>query len=101
MTYLSKHMFDPFGLHEAFFNPTFTRKITVDSNILAEKSNYSIWELPSGQHEVRVKYSDDDTCYHRATTKNTLEESEKYIDEQVAYHERRVKGPVCVKTYTK
>lgn len=68
MTYLSKHMFDPFGMMDQFFTPQFTRKVTIDSNILADKANYSIWELPNGNFEVRVKYTDDHTCYHRATT---------------------------------
>ncbi|MDA7994429.1 MAG: hypothetical protein MPJ25_15480, partial [Pirellulales bacterium] len=74
---------------------------TIDHDILAEKSNYSIWELPNGNHEVRVSYSDDDTTYHRASTKTTLEEAEKYVEEQVAYHTRRVEGPKLVKQYKK
>lgn len=104
MTYLSKHMFDPFGLqeifnHQPFFAPAFTKKVTIDSNILADKANYSIWELPNGNHEVRVKYSDDNTTYHRASTKQNLEDAEKYVEEQVSYHARRVEGPKLVKSY--
>lgn len=96
MTYLSKHMFDPFGMMDQFFQPTFTRRVSIDHNVLADKSNYSIWELPNGQHEVRVSYSDDDTTYHRASTKQTKEEAIDYVNKQVAYHARRVEGPKCI-----
>ena len=101
MTYLARRFFDPFNAIDFFNEPTFTRKLTIDHDILAEKSNYSIWELPNGNHEVRVSYSDDDTTYHRASTKTTLEEAEKYVEEQVAYHTRRVEGPKLVKQYKK
>ena len=93
-------MFDPFGMMDQnFFQPTFTRKISIDHSVLANKENYSIWELPNGNHEVRVQFSDDDTTYHRASTKSTLEEAEKYVDEQTSYHTRRVEGPKLVKSY--
>ncbi|MDA7991722.1 MAG: hypothetical protein MPJ25_01650 [Pirellulales bacterium] len=105
MTFLRKQ-FDPFyghpfnGLLDNFFHtPTFSRRITIDQKILADKSNYSIWELPDGQHEVRVQYSDDETLYHKASVKKTLEDAEKYVDEQVGYHARKLEGPKLVKSY--
>ncbi len=99
MTYLSKSMYDPFGLMNNFFEPTFTRKITIDHEVLANKANYSIWELPNGMHEVRVQFSDDDQTYHRASSKKTLDEAEEYVEQQTAYHARRVEGPKLVKSY--
>ncbi len=99
MTLLSKSMYDPFGMMDTFFTPTFTRKITIDHEVLANKENYSIWELPNGSHEVRVSYSDDESSYHRASTKKSLAEAEDYVEEQTAYHTRRMEGPKLVKQY--
>ncbi len=101
MTLLTKfNNYHPFpSLMDDFFTPTFTRKITIDHDVLADIENYSIWELPTGKHEVRVQYSDQETTYHRASTKETLEEAEQYVEEQVAYHTRRMEGPKLVKNY--
>ena len=82
------------NLYEGFFNePTFTRKISIDQSVLANKENYSIWELPNGKHEVRVQYSNDTKNYHRATIREDLEDAKKYIDEQIEYHSRQIEFP--------
>ena len=98
MTYLTrynKHSNDLFNrMFEEFFNtPSFSRKITIDSDILADKANYSIYELPNGRYEVRVQYSDDTSSYHRASTKETLDEAKAYVDNQIKYHSRQLEGP--------
>ena len=76
-----------------FFTPTFTRKISIDNKVLAEKDNYSIWELPSGKYEVRVQYSSESSSYHRATTRENLEDAKEYIETQLQYHSRQLEGP--------
>ena len=77
-----------------FFNePSVTRKITIDQSILAEKKNYSIYELPAGSYEVRLHHSDDNSSYYRASTKNSLDEAIQYVDDQVKYHSRQLEGP--------
>ncbi len=101
MTLLTKfNSIHPFpSLMDDFFTPTFTRKISIDHEVLADITNYSIWELPSGQYEIRVQFTDENSTYHRASTKKTLEDAEEYVEEQVAYHARRVEGPKLVKEY--
>lgn len=101
MTFLAKRFFDPFGmeaklLNDFFNEPTFTRRITLDHKVLADKNNYQIFELPNGNFEVRVKYSDDTTTYHRASTKTSLDEAITYVDDQIKYHSRRLEGPKLV-----
>ena len=78
---------------DEFFTPTFTRKISIDNEVLSNKENYSIWELPNGRYEVRVQYSDDTSSYHRASTKETLDEAKAYVDNQIKYHSRQLEGP--------
>lgn len=102
MTFLQRRFFDPFtGIDDFFNTPTFTRRLTIDHNILGDKENYSIWELPNETFEVRVQYSDDDATYHRASNKPTMKEAEEYIEEQVKYHKRRAEGPKLVKSFKK
>ena len=100
MTYLTRSHNQFFNdMLEDFFQPTFTRKVNINSQILADKENYSIWELPNGMYEVRVQYSGEASTYHRATTRKSLEEAETYVEEQVTYHSRIVQGPRLVKSY--
>lgn len=82
-------------------NATFTKPVTLDSQVLSDIANYEIWELINGMFEIRVLYSDDTTSYHRATTRDTLADAEAYVEEQVAYHTRKATGPKLVKSYTK
>lgn len=79
-----------------FFTPTFTRKMSIDHEVLANKENYSIWELPNGHYEVRVELDYEKGKYYRSTTRTTLGEAKEYIDEQIKYHERKSIGPVQV-----
>ena len=79
-----------------FFYPHFTRPISIDSEVLAKKENYSIWEMPNGKYEVRVQYSNENTTYHRATTRENLEDAKKYVEEQVTYHMKKIEGPKLV-----
>lgn len=98
--------FDPFGVmdmmdnHPFFNRPSFTRKVTVDSHILADKTNYKIFELPNGKHEVRVQVSNDHSSYYRSVTVSTLEEAKKHVDEQTAFHKKKVAGPQLVWDYS-
>lgn len=84
-----------------FFQPTFTRKLSIDHKVLADKTNYSIWELPNGMYEVRVQVVDHSNQYYRSTTRKTLEEAEDYVEEQTTYHKKHATGPVMVKSYKK
>ena len=90
-------------MNQFFNNPTisFSKPVTVDAEILGDQENYSIWELVNGMYEVRVKFSDDTSSYHRATTRPSLQEAEAYVEEQVAYHKRKLEGPKLVKSYKK
>ena len=100
-------LLDPFSrefglpIYSMFDEPFLqTKKMQkLDSEILADKSNYSIWELPNGSFEVRVQFSGDKSYYHRATSRKTLEEAESYVEEQVEYHSKIARGPVCVRNY--
>ena len=86
--------------NDPFFSPMLThKKQTMDTAILADKENYSIWELTNGLFEVRVEFSEENSYYHKATTRQTLEEAEGYVEEQVAYHSRKLEGPKLVKSY--